>query len=189
MILRLSLCGILDAWSVLDKIPRMPSLPLPRLFAVLFVFAASVTAWASRTKMEPMGNSTFAITRTATTGFDRDVAALKQEAEKDAGKYCTDQGKVMKIVTFTSERPHFGGGYASAKIVFRALDANDPALQEPAQPAPGAVQDAAAPAGVLPTYAGDFYSELLKLDDLRKRGLLTDKEFEAQKKKLIKKSQ
>ena len=41
---------------------------------------------------------------------------------------------------------------------------------------------------MLPTYSGDFYSELLKLDDLRKRGLLTDKEFEQQKKKLLKKS-
>ena len=46
----------------------------------------------------------------------------------------------------------------------------------------------AEPTGVLPTYAGDLYTEILKLDDLRKRGLLTDKEFEQQKKKLLKKS-
>ena len=40
----------------------------------------------------------------------------------------------------------------------------------------------------MPTYAGDLYAELLKLDDLRKRGLLTDKEFEQEKKKLLKRS-
>ena len=31
----------------------------------------------------------------------------------------------------------------------------------------------------------DVYSELLKLDDLRKRGVLTDAEFEQQKRKLL----
>lgn len=31
----------------------------------------------------------------------------------------------------------------------------------------------------------DVYSELIKLDDLRKRGILTDAEFEVQKKKLL----
>ena len=31
----------------------------------------------------------------------------------------------------------------------------------------------------------DTYTELIKLDDLHKRGILTDAEFEAQKKKLL----
>ena len=31
----------------------------------------------------------------------------------------------------------------------------------------------------------DLYSELMKLDDLRNKGILTDEEFEAQKKKLL----
>ena len=31
----------------------------------------------------------------------------------------------------------------------------------------------------------DIYSQLVKLDDLRKKGILTDEEFEAQKKKLL----
>ena len=31
----------------------------------------------------------------------------------------------------------------------------------------------------------DLYSELLKLDDLKKRGILSEAEFEAQKKKLL----
>ncbi len=33
--------------------------------------------------------------------------------------------------------------------------------------------------------AKDLYSELLKLEDLKKRGLLNDAEFDAQKKKLL----
>lgn len=33
----------------------------------------------------------------------------------------------------------------------------------------------------------DVYTELLKLDDLRKRGIITDAEFEDQKAKILKK--
>lgn len=33
--------------------------------------------------------------------------------------------------------------------------------------------------------SSDLYSELLKLDDLRKRGIISDAEFEAQKAKLL----
>ena len=31
----------------------------------------------------------------------------------------------------------------------------------------------------------DFYSELIKLDDLRERGIITDEEFDARKKKIL----
>lgn len=165
--------------------------PLTRLFATTALFLAlSLSGWAaSVSKMESMGDNTFAITRTATSGFDRDVRKFRREAEEDAAKFCASQGKVMKVVAVTSDRPHFGGGFASAKLVFQALAAGDSALTT-VEPAPAAAgnQSVAAPAGVLPTYAGDLYSEILKLDDLRKRGLLTDKEFEQQKKKLLKKS-
>ena len=36
--------------------------------------------------------------------------------------------------------------------------------------------------------AGDLYTELIKLDDLRKRGILTEEEFQAEKKKVLSRS-
>ena len=42
--------------------------------------------------------------------------------------------------------------------------------------------------GVVAAASDDFYAELLKLDDLRKKGILTEKEFEAQKKKVLKRA-
>ena len=132
----------------------MSSPSLTRLFSVsaLFLSLGAGAIAATTTKMESLGDSTFAITRTATTGFDRDVKQFRQEAEQDAAKYCADQGKVMKVVAVSSDRPHFGGGYASAKIVFKALAAGDPALTavEPA-PSADAAASVAAPSGVLPT--------------------------------------
>jgi hypothetical protein len=164
-----------------------------RLLLPTLLFASGIVALASTTKVETVSDNTYAITRTATTGFDRDVDKLKQEAQADAAKYCSDKGKTLKVVMVTSERPHFGGGYAWAKIAFQALDANDPRLTAPVA-APSAiggaapVTDSAAGPAPLPTQAGDLYTEILKLDDLRKRGLLTDKEFESEKKKLLKHS-
>ena len=40
----------------------------------------------------------------------------------------------------------------------------------------------------VPNHRPCFYSELVKLDDLRKKGILTDDEFQAEKKKLLSKS-
>ncbi len=161
----------------------------PRLLASLALFfVAGVLAQAkSESKLQELGDNTYAITRTATSGFDRDAGKFQREAREDAEKFCATKGKTLKIVSLTSDRPHFGGGFTWAKITFRALEAGDPALAAPVTTAAPA-SAAAAPAGMLPTYEGDLYSELLKLDDLRKRGILTDKEFEQQKKKLLKKS-
>ncbi|MDA0705706.1 MAG: SHOCT domain-containing protein [Proteobacteria bacterium] len=48
--------------------------------------------------------------------------------------------------------------------------------------------DADLTAGKDPAPRMDLYRELLKLDDLRKQGILTDAEFEAEKKKLLDKN-
>ncbi len=170
----------------------MRHLPLSGL-ASLCLLAAAVTVSAnSKSKIDDLGGNTYAVTREATTAFDRDVEKFKSEVQTDATKFCAEKGKTMKIVAMTTDRPHIGGGFTYAKLTFKALDANDPELTAPA-PAPAAAPVPAAAGGVtapttLPTYPGDLYTEILKLDDLRKRGLLTDKEFEQEKKKLLKRS-
>lgn len=146
-----------------------------------------------------MGDNTFSITRQAGSAFSRDVEKLRAEALEDAQRYCADHGKTLKVITFSEDRPMPTLGYVSAKIVFKALDANDPELTAPAAPAAGAAPIASAGSGssapAAPVYYAapanggfDLYTELNKLDDLRKRGLLTDKEFEKEKKKLLKRS-
>jgi hypothetical protein len=175
------------------------------LAAVTFVPSASAGLFGSSkprvpTPAVPMGDNTFSITCQATNGFSRNTEKLREEAQADAERYCADHGKVLKIVTFSEEKPWPTLGYASAKIVFKALDAGDPELTAPvasAAPAAPAASPASpgAPAAAptyVPAYTStggfDLYTELNKLDDLRKRGLLTDKEFEHEKKKLLKRS-
>jgi hypothetical protein len=147
----------------------------------------------------PLGHDTYALTRWAETGFTRNTEKLKTQALEDAAAYCAKLHKELKIVSTTTARPAIPlTGFAHAKVVFKALDANDPELHAPvsaaapsaAMPAsaPGAATPAVAENAAPPTATDVLYSDLMKLDDLRKRGLLTEEEFQAQKKKLLEKS-
>ena len=161
----------------------MKSTPLGQVFSAFCLFLALFTAAAAA---EPvvvsMGDNTYSITRQAGSAFSRDTDVLKASAKADAAKYCAAQGKEMKIISLTSERPWPTLGYASAKIVFKAFNAGDPELTRAPEAAPTiTVSGTQVQAG-----SDDMYSELIKLDDLRKKGILTDDEFQAQKKKVLK---
>jgi hypothetical protein len=69
------------------------------------------------------------------------------------------------------------GIFAQTTLTFRALAANDPEL------AP--VAPAATVAAPKPMTTDELQAELTKLDDLRKKGLLTDAEFDALKQKIL----
>ncbi len=146
-----------------------------------------------------LGHDTYALTRWAETGFTRNTEKLKTQALEDAAAYCAKLHKELKVVSATTARPLVPlTGFANAKVVFKALDANDPELHAPVVASePGAVMPAATPGAAMPAAAeaaapkdatDALYSDLMKLDDLRKRGILTEEEFQAQKKKLLEKS-
>jgi hypothetical protein len=136
----------------------------------------------------PMGNDTYSITREAGSAFTRDTDKLKAKVADDAAKYCAAQGKQLKVVSLTGNVPRFSTGYAKAKIVFMALSPGDPRLLAEA-PSANPMAPAAfmgPPPGRLST--DELVSELTKLDDLRKKGILTDEEFQAEKKKILSRS-
>jgi hypothetical protein len=137
-----------------------------------------------------LGHDTYALTRWANNGFTRNTEKLQSQALEDAAAYCARLHKELKIVSTTTARPLIPlTGFASAKVVFKALDANDPELHAPvAASAPGAATPVVAENAAPRTTTDALYSDLMKLDDLRKRGLLTEEEFQAQKKKLLEKS-
>jgi hypothetical protein len=128
------------------------------------------------------GQSTYSITATASSAFMTDTDKLKDEANAAAVKYCADHGKVLKVVSITSKSPHFSLGYCTGTVVFMALDPGDPALMPPPPPAPAGEAYAPAPRSLT---TDELVAELTKLDDLRKKGILTDDEFQAEKKKVL----
>ena len=147
-----------------------------------------------------MGNNTYSITRVAKHALDRDIEALKAQAMEDATQFCAARGKQLKMVSMKEEKPWISVGYFKATIIFKALNAGDAELAgEPApvarseRPAYMASSPQPAPA---PTVApeklvttGALYDALMQLDDLRKKGVLTDEEFQSEKQKVLKRSQ
>jgi hypothetical protein len=136
-----------------------------------------------------MGNNTYSIKVEAKNALHRDVDMLKTEANEAAANYCAEHSKEFKLVSLTDKVPTFGLGYAYAKITFKALSPGDPELTAPAPSvvAAGGTGYVAASAAPVERHltTDELYSELVKLDDLRKKGILTDDEFQAEKKKLL----
>jgi hypothetical protein len=143
-----------------------------------------------------IGDNTYSLTIEASNAFQRDLDKLKADATSAATKFCSDQGKEIKVLSLEGKMPKFSLGYGKAKIVFKALNPGDPELTAPVV-APGAPAQvyAQAPAyAPAPAYVpkhlttDELYAELVKLDDLRKKGILTDDEFQAEKRKLLSRS-
>ncbi|HEY4988910.1 MAG TPA: hypothetical protein VII09_03835, partial [Opitutaceae bacterium] len=115
-----------------------------------------------------MGGNTYSITREAKNAFDRDVDRLRTQVTDAATKFCVDQGKEMRVVSLTSKLPMFSLGYATAKIVFKVVN--------PGEVDPATLPAASATPAERRLNTDELYAELVKLDDLRKKGILTDDE-------------
>ena len=158
------------------------------LIAALFCTALVGRSSSSHDGPVPLGNDTFSITHEAKTAFSRDTDKLKELATADAQKFCDAQGKQMRVISLTAKVPTFSLGYPSATIVFRALPPGDPGLTDPLPTAASAGATVVeAPKSIVKS-TDDLYEALLKLDDLRKKGILTDEEFQAEKKKILSRS-
>ena len=137
---------------------------------------------SSQSNVVSMGNNTYTVTREATTTFNRNVEELKAQAQEDAAKFCVAHSKQLKVLDVTVNKPVVTTGYISAKVVFKAIDAAEVAAEAAAAAAPAPTEARAIQS------TGDLYTELSKLDDLRKRGILTDEEFQSEKKKILNRS-
>ena len=136
-----------------------------------------------------MGNNTYSMTREGRTAFSRDTDKLREEVTAAAVKFCEGQGKQMRQISITSKLPMFAMGYPSATIVFMALNPGDPALTGPLPGENSAGTSVTVQRTVtLSSSTDDLVSALTKLDDLRKKGILTDEEFQAEKKKILSRS-
>lgn len=173
------------------RMPLLASLALAFGLVAVTCFAAE----PPNPEIVSLGNSTYALTRWANNGFVRHTEGLKKEALQEAAAFCAAHGKKLKVVSVTTKHPFIPlTGFAHAKVVFMALDANSPELRAPAAASttglevPVTAEPAPAPQAAPPDATDRLYNDLLKLNDLRKRGILTEKEFETQKEKLLKES-
>ena len=95
----------------------------------------------------------------------------KEQAISQAMHFAEAKGKVAVPVSIEEHGYGLFADWVRVEYEFRVVDKNDPRANRPS------ANDA--------EKAPDVYDELAKIDALRKKGILTQAEFEAEKKRLL----
>ncbi len=111
-----------------------------------------------------ISDDTFVIRRSDKGGLFGNTAKMRDKVIREADEFATEKGKVAETVTLSETGKGFLR-FAKIEYTFRLEDA-EPTEKEKEK-------------------SIDLYSELKKLAELRDDGILTDEEFETQKKKLL----
>ena len=104
------------------------------------------------------------------------TAGVREAVYKKANDFCAARGLVMVPVSLKVRE----GAIAQHPTIARPMLTGDDEKLANTQVIKLSVKDEPKKEGPV-----DTYTEILKLDDLRKRGLITDAEFEKQKQKLL----
>jgi hypothetical protein len=112
---------------------------------------------------------TYLIKRSDKAGIFGNAIEMRDEVLREADAFAAGKGKVAEEVIL-NEIPVGMGRLAKVEYTFRLVD-------------PESVSEMPAPRADEGTK--DTYTEILKLDDLRQRGLITDEEYEAEKRELL----
>lgn len=135
---------------------------------------------------------TYLLSRTDKGGIFGNPSAMKADVLREASKFAESKGKVAIPLSVRETPLVVGQRFASVEYQFRVVDKNDPEAKRTSlvPRADVVIEKTEKISADVKTKdqtdkPKDFYAELLKLDDLRKRGILTEAEFESQKTKLL----
>jgi hypothetical protein len=163
--------------------------------ALLGLIAVAIAGCAANPSISELGSDTFMLSRIDKGGIFGNAAAMKADVIREANEFAARRGKVAVplSVSETPLRP-CPGCFASIEYQFRVVDRNDPEVRR-GQLVPTAARTeitikkepvtTPVPGQLNERPSADTYTELLKLDDLLKRGILTQAEFDSQKTKLL----
>jgi hypothetical protein len=160
-----------------------------------FLLVAALLAGCRSPGIVQVSPDTYMITKEDHAGifaFNRNK--VKFDTIREANAFAESKGKVAIPISMKEHPVGVLGDWASYEYQFRVVDKNDPeAKRTSLVPRPDLVieknENISADVRIKDSSGGnsDLYTELTKLEDLRKRGILTDKEFDDLKKKLLEK--
>ncbi len=117
---------------------------------------------------------------------------VKIDTINEANAFAKNQGKIAIPISMKDHPVGILGDWASFEYQFKVVDKNDPeARRTSLVPRADVVIDKTEKVSIdvntkdQSERSMDVYLELIKLDDLRKKGIISDVEFEAQKKKIL----
>jgi hypothetical protein len=155
-------------------------------------FLCVLAAAANSSEIVRISPDTYVLARNSHAGIFANMSKLKMATIREANAFAESQGKIA-IPISTREMPAGGPGqWPTVEYQFRVVSKDDPEAQRTALvPRPDIVVESNSKINAdvrtneETQKPPDLYAELLKLDDLRKRGLLTDAEFDTQKRRLL----
>lgn len=157
---------------------------------LILILAVLISACANPGIVQ-VSPDTYMIARSDRGGIFGNPQAMKVDVVREANAFAASQGRIV-IPISTHETPVYPGHLATIEYQFKLVDPDSPEAKSTAlDPRPDYVlkTDENIKVDVVTNdkseKPADMYAELMKLDDLRKRGILTDAEFEAEKKKLL----
>lgn len=163
-----------------------------RISALLFLLV-SLAGCATNPGIVKLDADTFALYKEDHAGIFGSAIQLRNEVINEANIFAESQGKIAYPVSakthHTTGRP---ADWETFEYRFRLVDNNDRTARKTyLVPGSDVVTDEAgkvtgnAVTNTQPEKTSDRYAELVKLDDLRKKGIISEAEFEAEKKKLL----
>lgn len=162
-----------------------------RIAIILLTLILGACADAPMVQLSP---DTYLIARSDKAGIFGNAAAMKVKVIQEANAFAASQGKVA-IPISTQETPVYPGHLATVEYQFKLVDPGSPeAVSTSLEPRADIVieSDERSQEDIRITDESspskDVYTEIMKLDDLRQRGLITDEEFEAEKRELLEKN-
>ena len=179
----LDLTSKLLLFSGIGKIKTMK-----RLLVICTIYLAS----CANPGVVQISPDTYLISREDHAGIFGSSSSLKAGVISDANTFATSMGKVAIPIT-THETPiGILGKWAKFEYQFRVVDKNDPEAKRTAiMPRADMVIERTENINSNvrtkdeTVKSKDVYAELIKLDDLKRRGIISEAEFEAQKQKLL----
>jgi hypothetical protein len=163
------------------------------LVYLTLLFGGAANAGDKFSDVVQMAPDTYSISRTDHGGIFGNAGKMRTKVIQEANDFAQSKGKVA-VMKYIQETPMVvAHNFASIEYTFWVLDKDDAdarriSVRQDANvrvqvdqrtTAPGAAQSS--PGATKP----DLYTELTKLDDLHKRGILTDAEFEQLKQKIL----
>lgn len=155
-----------------------------RRLMLLILFLAGCASNPGVVQLSP---GTYFISREDKAGVFGNASAMKADVIREANEFAAKQGKLAIAVSTQSTDMH-PGHFATFDYQFRLVDPDSPEARASNVLSPTPQIRSQVDVHEHPTPSankGDVYNELIKLDDLHKRGILTDAEYEAQKQKLL----
>jgi hypothetical protein len=152
----------------------------------IIVATALLVAGCANPGIVKVSDNTYMLSKEDHAGMFGNAAKLQADVIAQANAFAESQGKVAVGVS-TQSTPAAPGRFAEFTYEFRVVDKDDPMARNGmlvARP-DVVVQNQQAPAPAAPQPQQDTYTQLIKLKDLLDKGIITQDEYDAQKKKIL----